>query len=88
MSAKKKAKSELDVVEEIEPEVFGEDATWHTLINPKSYYPTRLEYFAGKIIQGLVTGRPDKDFTKGYLLAERAVKLALELEALIDSTEG
>lgn len=70
-----------------ELEELGEDINWKTLADPKSYYPTRLEYFAGKVIQGLVTGRPDKDFTKGYLLAERAVKLALELEALIDSTQ-
>ena len=70
-----------------ELEELGEDINWKTLADPKSYYPTRLEYFAGKALQGLVTGKSDKDLLKGYFLAEKAVKLALELEALIDKTQ-
>ena len=83
----KKAKTEIEVLSDFEPEVFGEDATFHVLKDQRSYYPTRLEYFAGKALQGLVTGKSDKDLLKGYFLAEKAVKLALELEALIDKTQ-
>jgi len=71
-----------------EKEVFGEDINWKKIEDPKSYYPTRLEYFAGKALQGLVTGRSDKDVMRPFSIAERAVKLAKELENVIDSEKG
>ncbi len=50
----------------------------------ESYYPTRLEYFAGKALQGLVTGRSEKDLKRA---ANKAVLLAIELEDAIDSAQ-
>ena len=70
-----------------EKEVFGEDINWKKIEDPKSYYPTRLEYFAGKALQGLVTGRSGKDINRTYAIAEQAVKLAKELGEVIDHPE-
>jgi hypothetical protein len=82
MPAKKK------VIEKIEEEVaFGEEIDWHKLGSPKSYYPTRLEYFAGKALQGLVTGRSEKDIKRPYHVAEQATKLAKELEEVVDTAQ-
>jgi len=55
------------------------------LTSVESYYPTRLEYFAGKALQGLVTGRAEKDLKHA---AVRALKLAQEMEDAIDSAQG
>ena len=72
--------------EKVEEEIaFGEEINWHKLGDPRSYYPTRLEYFAGKALQGMVTGRAEKDLNRPYWLAEKAVKIAKELEIVIDS---
>lgn len=79
----------MNAKKQVEEEVaFGEEINWHKLGDPKSYYPTRLEYFAGKALQGMVTGRSEKDLMKAFLIAEKAVKLAKELEAVIDSEAG
>ena len=51
----------------------------------ESYYPTRLEYFAGKALQGLVTGRAEKDLKQA---AARALKLGMEMEDAVDSAQG
>lgn len=69
-------------------EDFGEDINWKKIEDPRSYYPTRLEYFAGKALQGLVAGRSEKDLMKGYWIAEKAVKLAKELEIVVDSEKS
>jgi len=53
----------------------------------ESYYPTRLEYFAGKALQGLVVGRAEKDLTNVSKTARSAVALAKALSDAIDSTE-
>ena len=53
--------------------------------NPRqifSYSPTRLEYFAAFALQGLVTGRSEKDVKKSV---RAAVELAHEMETAIDS---
>ncbi len=54
-----------------EPMVFVEDI----------YYPTRLDYFAARALQGFITGRSENDFKKA---AKRSVTLAKELVALLD----
>jgi hypothetical protein len=80
--------AEKKVVEKVEEEVeFGEGINWHKVESPKTYYPTRLEYFAGKALQGMVTGRSEKDINRPYHIAEQAVKLARELGEVIDTTE-
>lgn len=55
---------------------------WYPLPVAESYYPTRLEYFAGKALQGLVIGRAPKDL---LTVVKRAIDLAVELESAIDS---
>ncbi len=49
------------------------------------YYPTRLDYFAARALQGLVTGRAEKD---RRVAAKQAVALAKELVELLDQTSG
>lgn len=68
-------------------ELFGTDAspTYTPLPELKSYYPTRLEYFAGKALQGLVTGRSEKDLKNS---AKRSLELAEEMETLLDTAQG
>jgi len=51
----------------------------------ESYYPTRLEYFAGKALQGLVGGRAQKDLNNASNIAKTAVTLSEALEREIDS---
>jgi len=60
---------------------FGENINWKKIEDPKSYYPTRLEYFAGKIVMALVQGRSLKDHRT---CIKHAVELASELEDAID----
>jgi hypothetical protein len=62
----------------------GEGIDWKVIRSPDSYYPTRLEYFAGKAMQGLVIGRSEKDLKH---IAARSVQLAKELEQEIDSAQ-
>ena len=64
---------------------FGEQIQWTMVQHPDSYYPTRLEYFAGKALQGLVTGRSEKDHRKAVL---KAMELAIQLEGLCDKAQG
>ncbi len=47
------------------------------------YSPTRLDYFAARALQGLVTGRSLKD---RRVCAKEAVTLANELVELLDQT--
>jgi hypothetical protein len=53
----------------------------------ESYYPTRLEYFAGKALQGLVGGRAEKDLNNTSRIARIAVALSEALEKEIDSAQ-
>ena len=64
---------------------FGSDVEWKELKSPESYYPTRLEYFAGKALQGLVTGRSEKELRKA---ASLALILAQEMEDAVDSAQS
>ena len=64
---------------------FGEDINWKKIEDPKSYYPTRLEYFAGKALQGLVIGRSQKDLQNSHGISVMAVSLAKALENVVDS---
>ena len=50
--------------------------------NVLSYSPNRLEYFAGKALQGLVIGRSPKDMDK---CVRAAIELAHEMESKLDS---
>ena len=45
------------------------------------YTPTRLDYFAARALQGLVTGRSEKD---RRVCAKQAVALAKELVEVLD----
>ena len=53
--------------------------------NVLSYSPNRLEYFAGLALQGLVTGRAEKDIKK---CVRTALELANEMERTLDSQEN
>ena len=64
-------------------EDFGADFKEIPVVS-ESYYPTRLEYFAGKALQGLVTGRAEKDLKHA---AVRALALAMDLEHAVDSAQ-
>jgi hypothetical protein len=60
---------------------------WATLKEPREihlYYPNRFEYFLGKIIQGMVTGRAERDLRS---VIRNSVNLAEELEIVIDQRE-
>jgi len=72
----------------LEPDL-GENIDWKALADPKSYYPTRLEYFAGKALQGLVAGRSAAEYTEKRVLAASNVALecAKALEALCDQAQ-
>ena len=48
------------------------------------YYPTRLEYFASAVLQGLVVGRSEKDHRK---CVGNAISLAKELIEYVDSAK-
>ena len=49
-----------------------------------TYKPSRFEYFAASALQGLVTGRSEKDIRKSV---QNALALAHEMENAIDSQE-
>jgi hypothetical protein len=66
-----------------EIEDFGAD--FKPLPMAESYYPTRLEYFAGKALQGVVTGRAEKDLKYA---AKRALALGKEMDDLFDLEPG
>jgi hypothetical protein len=62
---------------------FGAD--FNPLPLAESYYPTRLEYFAGKALQGLVTGRSERDLRS---VIPKSIALAKEMEDAVDSAQG
>ncbi len=73
--------------DEIEGTIRGFGGDFKPLKSIESYYPTRLEYFAGKALQGLVTGRSDKTLGKTTLLASQATGLAKALEEACDKAQ-
>ncbi len=70
----KQAVEELGLT--VDPVDLAEDVDWKQFADPKSYYPTRLEYFAGKALQGMVAGRSLRDLPK---IPAQAVDLAVQL---------
>jgi hypothetical protein len=69
----------------VKPGVVAEfGADFKPLPMAESYYPTRLEYFAGKALQGMVTGRAEKDLKHA---AAKALVLAQDMEDAIDSAQ-
>ena len=70
------------ITEQLEESMKDFGADFKTLpVVVESYYPTRLEYFAGKALQGLVTGRAEKDLKN---VAVKALQLAKDMEDAID----
>jgi len=59
----------------------GENINWKKIEDPKSYYPTRLEYFSGKIVMAMLQGRSEKAWRS---CVKTSVELASELEKEID----
>jgi hypothetical protein len=64
---------------------FEDVVEWTPLPTQESYYPTRFEYFVGKALQGLVTGRSEKDLNS---TVRKALALAEEMEDALDSAKG
>ena len=64
----------------VEPD-FGEG--FQPLTELESYYPTRLEYLAGKALQGLCTGLSEKTLRK---VPRLALKLAQDMEQFLDDS--
>lgn len=62
---------------------FGAD--FKPLAEAESYYPTRFEYMVGKILTGLLVGKPEKDHRKCVVTA---MAIAEELESRLDSKKG
>jgi len=60
---------------------FGENIDWKALPSPESYYPTRLEYFAGKALEGLLVGKAHKDVDTCVV---KAIQLATVMELKLD----
>lgn len=63
---------------------FGSEVDWKEIPSPQSYYPTRLEYFAGKALQGLCTGRGEKELGS---VVRKSLMLANEMESALDTTK-
>lgn len=78
-------KNQPDVADLGKAPTFAEQIQWTMVQDPKSYYPTRLEYFAGKALQGLVTGRSEKDHRKAVV---KSLELAVQLEELCDKAQN
>ena len=70
------------VTEQLEESIKDFGADFKTLpVVVESYYPTRLEYFAGKALQGLVTGQSEKNLRT---TVKRALELAQDMEDALD----
>lgn len=72
-------------MEEVTSSIFNAPVPEFIPIEMDVYAPTRLDYFAARALQGLVTGRSEKDRRQA---AKHAVALAQELVELIDSAQG
>ena len=73
---------------DLEEAVYGArefDPTWKEIKEAAQYAPTRFEYFAGLALQGLVTGRAERDLKTAV---RKSLDLAKEMETLLDSEEG
>ena len=65
-----------------EMDSFGVD--YDPLPEAESYYPTRLEYLFGKAMQGLVTGRSERDLKS---VVRNSMNLAFEAEIALDKAQ-
>jgi len=83
MSTKQRTEEFAEKLDQGMPDGFGAD--FDPLPEAESYYPTRFEYFAGKIITGLCTGRAEKDLKT---VVFKTLKLARELEDNVDSAQS
>jgi len=63
----------------LEEGIYGEK--WQEIVERAVYAPTRFEYFVGLALQGLVTGRAERDLKTAV---RKALDLAKEVEALLD----
>ena len=70
----------MDIQGKIPVKDFG--ANFKELTSVESYYPTRFEYFAGKALQGLVTGQSEKNLRS---TVKRALILAQEMEDALNN---
>ena len=79
-------KANIEVIsEEIHGLTKKDRSFWDDLRASKEfslYYPNRFEYFCGRALQGLLTGRSEKDTRKAV---KRAIALAIEMEEALDS---
>ena len=71
-----RSREKLDEIQD-----YGEDIDWKQLKSPASYYPTRLEYLAGKVLSGILTGKSLKEYERLICLSvELAKRLGEELD--------
>ena len=73
------------MTEKATEKVFDLPEEWKEVDVVQGYYPTRLEYFAGKALQGLVTGRSEKAWKTAPI---QAVEIAQAIERELDSAQG
>ena len=79
--------TEGKIVEKIETMTTENKGFWDSLKEAKEfhlYYPNRFEYFVGRALQGLLTGRAEKDVRK---VVKRSIALAIEMEDALDSAQ-
>ena len=76
-------KTAVSPVEELQQGVYGEK--WDEIVERAQYAPTRFEYFVGLVLQGLLTGKAEKDHRKAVSMA---IELTKEVEAALDKEEG
>ena len=81
-------KANIEVIsEEIQGLTKKDRSFWDDLRSSKDfslYYPNRFEYFVGRALQGLLTGRAEKDVRK---VVKRSIALAIEMEDALDSAQ-
>jgi len=75
--------TEKAAIDTLENSIYGEQ--WQEITERAVYAPTRFEYFAGLALQGLVTGTAPKELK---IAVRKALELATEMEASLDSKEG
>jgi hypothetical protein len=79
---------EQEIIEKTEQKTNQGRGFWEDLKQSKEfslYYPNRFEYFVGRALQGLVTGRAEKDLRT---VVRRSIELAVEMEEALDITKN
>ena len=67
------------------PDVYGKDDEIEISFVEDVYYPTRLEYFAARALQALLTSVSEK---KHDTAAVQAVVIASQIEIVLDKAQG